>query len=265
MEGVENGDSGPLAQPGRLIELDGLRLIGVGAVFVFHCCRVFAFGSWYVVDPDRSMAATVLATLLLQWMMPLLFAVAGAALCCSLRRRPVPELLRERAFRLLVPFVGLGLLVLGPFQIYVDRLSRGAFAGSFLKFYPHAFDGLDAFGGNFPWHGVHLWYLPVLFTLTLLWLPLLRHAPGGSLLKRITMRLSPLWVLLPFSLLLAGADLLGEWVDPGFLRAMGGWTPFTYLVCLGLGAALVVAPKMRSAVRSATWIAVAIAAARSTC
>ena len=263
MEEADSGNSGYLVQPGRLIELDGLRLIGVGAVFAFHCCRVFAFGSWYVVDPDRSMAATVLATFLLQWMMPLLFAVAGSALCLSLRHRSVGQLLRERALRLLVPFFGLGLLLLGPFQIYVDRLSRGAFAGTFLEFYPQVFDGLDAFGGNFPWHGVHLWFLPVLFALTLLWLPLLRRRPGGSRLEQTAQRLRPLWILVISPLALTGADLLGEWVNPGFLRAMGGWTPFTYLVCLGLGAALVVAPKMRSAVRSATWIAVAIAAGTS--
>ena len=49
---------------------------------------------------------------------------------------------------------------------------QGSFGGSFFEFYPHYFDGMYGLGGNFVWMGLHLWYLEILFILSLLCLPL---------------------------------------------------------------------------------------------
>jgi hypothetical protein len=51
-------------------------------------------------------------------------------------------------------------------------VSHSQFAGSFIEFYPHYFDGFYAFGGNFAWMGLHSWYLEMLFIFSLITLPL---------------------------------------------------------------------------------------------
>jgi len=87
--------------------------------------------------------------------------------------------LRDRVLRLLVPFVS-GVLVIVPPQVWVERVGHGAFAGSFFAFYPHYFDGLYGFGGNFAWIGLHLWYLLLLFLITVVLAPLLYWATRPS-------------------------------------------------------------------------------------
>jgi Acyltransferase family len=65
-------------------------------------------------------------------------------------------------------------------QMYLDRLTHGMFSGSLIEFLPRYFNGLDGFGGNFPWAGVHLWYLEMLFVFSLVCLPLLLWLKRGS-------------------------------------------------------------------------------------
>jgi hypothetical protein len=72
--------------------------------------------------------------------------------------------------RLLVPLV-VGTFTHIAFQVYLERLHKGEFSGSFFDFYPHYFDGMYGFGGNFAWMGLHLWYLEALFLFSLLCLP----------------------------------------------------------------------------------------------
>ena len=244
----------------RRADLDWLRLLGVLCVFLFHCCKVFSYGGWFIVDADRSWVATILAALLRHWMMPLLFAVSGAALYHSLRQRSRGVLLRERFLRLMVPFLTLGLLVFGPLQIYIDRLSAGTFRGSFLAFFGQYFDGLDAFGGHFAWHGMHMWYLLFLFGLTVLWLPLLLpgRRSGPRALDRVGRVPFRLWMLLVLLISLVGADMLGDWLDPGGFRASGGWTIFTYALCLPIGYLLASSARWQKGVHRLMWLALGL-------
>jgi hypothetical protein len=78
---------------------------------------------------------------------------------------------------------------------------RGQFAGSFVEFYPHFFDGVYP-TGNLSWH--HLWFLAHLYGYSFLALPLFRylqHARGSRAL-RTAARVSAgpaglLWLALP--------------------------------------------------------------------
>jgi len=65
-------------------------------------------------------------------------------------------------------------------QVYLEKITHGAFHGSFWTFVPHYLDGLRGFGGNFAWDGMHLWYLEVLFIFSVLLLPLMVWLKRGS-------------------------------------------------------------------------------------
>jgi hypothetical protein len=111
--------------------------------------------------------------------------------------------------RLLVP-LALGILVLAPPQVYLERLTHGQFQGDFFQFLPRFFDG------DFAWTGVHLWYLVYLFLFTLALMPLFiwLKCPSGQRLINWLSQFSTqpgaifLWVL-PVALLLIGADPFG--------------------------------------------------------
>ena len=70
--------------------------------------------------------------------------------------------------RLLVPLV-FGMVVLVPPQVYLERLYRGQFTGSFLDWLPQAFQGGAYPAGNMSWH--HLWFLAYVLVLTFVLLP----------------------------------------------------------------------------------------------
>jgi hypothetical protein len=217
--------------------IDWLRVLATLAVFVFHSGAPFAAGDWHLNAPNKSFPITVWNAWLLLWIMPLLFCIAGASTFFSLQTRPTSRFLGERVNRLLVPLL-FGILVVVPPQVYIERISRNQFAGAFWAFYPHYFDGWYlAIGGpgNFAWMGLHLWFLLLLFLLTLLALPLLRwwqaacSQPG---LDSLTQQLDQPERLLLLALPLAVIEWL--WGNVG----LGGWHMLTYPLFFLYGAFL---------------------------
>ncbi len=90
----------------RRSDIDWLRVTATYVLFVFHVAKVFDFAPFYhVVNRDRSMVFFVLAGFIAQWHMPLFFLLAGWSLFGSLRGRSTSDFLRERARRLLLPFL----------------------------------------------------------------------------------------------------------------------------------------------------------------
>ena len=69
------------------------------------------------------------------------------------------------------------MVVIVPPQVYLERLARGQFTGSFLQWLPHAFDGVYP-KGNLSWH--HLWFVAYVLVLTLVLLPLFLWARSAS-------------------------------------------------------------------------------------
>ncbi|MEW5774602.1 MAG: acyltransferase [Thermodesulfobacteriota bacterium] len=224
--------------PNRRHANDWLTVLGMAAVFLFHCARYFNAEDWHVKNAVLSPLLSLFVQFVGQWAMPLFFLLSGMSASFSLRRRGAGEFLRNRAQRLLLPFAFSTLAASIPFQVWVERSSHGQFDGSFLDFYPHYFDGLYAFGGNFAWMGLHLWYLAMLFLFSLLVLPLApllrRTAPGAGppLLARG-------WAPLLWALPLCGVELLVNlWPEGVGIRAFGGWSPAAYLAVFLTGCAL---------------------------
>ena len=136
-------------------------------VFLFHCARYFDNEGWHVKNPQSDEVISFFVLFLSQWIMPLFFILSGISTYYMLSFRKTGAFIKSRFTRLLVPLI-FGIFVLIPPQVYIERVSNNQFMGSFFEFYPHYFDGFYAFGGNFAWMGLHLWYLEMLFVFSLL-------------------------------------------------------------------------------------------------
>lgn len=224
--------------PTRRLANDWLTVLGMAAVFLFHCARYFNAEDWHVKNPVLSPHLSLFVLFVGQWAMPLFFLLSGMSTRFSLRRRSAREFARNRALRLLLPLAFSTLVLSIPFQVWVERVTHGQFSGPFWAFYPHYFDGLYAFGGNFAWMGLHLWYLAMLFLFSLLALPLaplLRRSAAGTGTPLLARGWAPLLWVLP----LAGVELLVNLSPDGIgIRAFGGWSPASYLAVFLLGCAL---------------------------
>ena len=170
----------------RRYDLDWLRVLAFSGVFFYHCSRFFNTAGWHVKNTETSAIVDFFTNIFDLFGMPLIFAISGASIFFALRPGGARRFLRERILRLLVPLV-LGILVLAPPQVYLDRLTHGEFTSSFLAFLPHFFQP-----ANFAWTGVHLWYLEYLFVFTLVLLPLFiwLKRPSGQSAIRVLSRYS---------------------------------------------------------------------------
>jgi glucan biosynthesis protein C len=139
--------------------IDWLRVIATSGIFLFRNSRVYDYGDWSIKNIQTTLFATQFVEFMNTWMMPLFFVLSGASVYFSLRSRTGSSFLKERFFRIMIPWLVTGMFIMGPIQVYLERLSHGQFEGNFFQFLPHYFDGLYGFGGNFAFHGMHLWYL----------------------------------------------------------------------------------------------------------
>lgn len=232
------------AQQTRQYHLDWLRAFGMLAVFFYHVGMFLNSWDWHVKAVPVAPGFDIFSRLLITWLMPLFFVVSGVGAYHALSRRSWGAFARERLLRLGVPLL-MGIFLLSPHQVYVERLTHGQFEGSFWTFLPRYFDGLYLIEptGNFAWMGLHLWYLLVLLLFSLITLPLLRPVRAWA-----APRIGPvgLLVTVPLALfLLEGAlDLTG--LDFG----VSGWPMLSYLAFYLLGYALFTTEAFQQATRS---------------
>jgi peptidoglycan/LPS O-acetylase OafA/YrhL len=229
----------------RRYDLDWLRVLVILTVFIFHTSRFFDLEDWHIKNAGQYLGVQIYIVFLSSWMMPLIFAISGASLFYALgkagSRQGIVKFIQDKVLRLLVPLV-VGACTHASLQVYLDRLTHGQFSGSYFEFLPHYYNGLQGFGGNFAWTGMHLWYLLVLFLYSLLFLPLfrwLKDGSGRSLLSGLGEFLArpgaTFLLALPTILMLNLIDPdspLGDWEN-------GGWHYLVYITFF-LGGFLVV-------------------------
>ena len=236
--GLSQGTESEVAsKPPRLYYIDWLRVLAMLSIFFYHNDRFFNYHDWHMKNAVTSLWSSIHTSFFDQWMMPLFFILSGAAIFYSLRRRNAGDFIKERFLRILVPLIMVGYFLTAPPEIYLDRLSHSRFSGTFFKFYPHYFNGFDMFGGNFAWHGVHLWYLLYLFVFSLMLFPLFlsRKEAGKSLVSRLATLFEKPWTFLLLFLPLAAIDIIIDAVGLGFSRATGGWSFLSYVLFLIYG------------------------------
>jgi glucan biosynthesis protein C len=214
----------------RRHDLDWLRVLAILTVFIFHSSRFFDLGDWHVKNATQYLGVQIWIIILASWMMPLIFVISGASLFYALGKSKNSKFIQDKVLRLLVPWV-VGIFTHVSLQVYLDRLTHGQFQGSYFEFLPHYFNGLDLFGGNMPWTGMHLWYLLVLFIFSLAFLPFFRWLKGSGkdLLDRMCSFLSRpgaiILLALPTVAMLVLIDpdsTLGNWEN-------GGWYYIAYI------------------------------------
>jgi glucan biosynthesis protein C len=231
--------------------IDWLRIIATIGIFLFHNARVYDYDDWQIKNALTSLGATKFVDFMNIWMMPLFFILSGAAVYFSLKSRNGGSFLKERFFRIMIPWFLTGIFVMAPPQVYLERLSHGQFNGNFFQFLPHYFDGLYIFGGNFAWMGMHLWYLMVLSVFSVIFLPLFlpRIRTGFSPLQSIAVKLGKPWVLPLLWVPVAAASLLSGVIGLGITEQMGSWDILSYAMFFILGYMLFASPGLQEAVR----------------
>ena len=201
--------------------IDWLRNLGILFLFVFHTARIFdSLEANYVKGvPDPVSDGIVISS---YWFMPLLFLLAGMSAYFALRKYSAKEFLKERARRLLIPFI-FGLVAVVPPQAYIARIHFGT-AGNyfdFLKSYFTDFSDITGYFGSFT--PGHLWFIMYLIVITVVLLPLL--------LKIIRKGFTPKLFLNPGLLLLPAVALVILSALPG----LGGKNIFVYAGYVLLG------------------------------
>ena len=218
----------------REIDLDWLRVLATLAVFLYHSSRFFNLSDWHVKNNELSCGLHVFVIFTGQWLMPLFFVMSAVGAWHALTYRRWIKFIVERFKRLVVPLVFGTIVLLIPVQVYIERVSHGDYSGSFLSFYPEYFNGFYAFGGNFAWMGLHLWYLEMLFVFSLITLPLLlllQHKHCRKTISNIIGMLNfPFGFLLPVLIIFLMEYYMNVNIETFGRREFGGWSLFTYLV-----------------------------------
>ncbi|MGK6350426.1 acyltransferase family protein [Parapedobacter sp. DT-150] len=105
----------------RRYDIDWIRVIAIGLLLVYHVA--IGFQPWGVmigfITTDKPWVALWLPmTLLNVWRIPLLFYVSGMGVYFAIQRRNWRQLLRERASRILLPFL-FGAVFIVPIHVYL--------------------------------------------------------------------------------------------------------------------------------------------------
>jgi len=223
----------------RLYYLDWLRILAILIVFFFHCAKIFDYHTTGVYNAIRSPVLSAFREFNFIWIMPLFFAISGAAVSFSVKPGRAWPFVKSRISRLLIPLAIVGTFLINPLYVYAERLFSGQAVGGFFQWYPKFFEGMYGFGGNFAplgW-GTHLWYLKFLLIYSLILLPLFIRSKKriAGRLKTLSNRFEKpsalLLLFLPISVIGAGFEIIGL----GGIRVMGGWDPISYLLFFGYG------------------------------
>ena len=218
----------------RLYYLDWMRVFAILVVFLHHCGKIFDYHTSVVFNDIRSLFLSAFREFNFLWIMPLFFVISGASVYFSFRPAGTGKFVKSKIRRLLIPLLLVGTFLINPVYVFIERLFEGRAVGGFFGWYPHYFEGMYGFGGNFMPLGMgdYLWYLQSLFVYSLILLPLfmISKKTGASLLTKLSVLFKKPWALfllfLPISASAAAFELLGL----GDMRVMGDWDPGSYLL-----------------------------------
>ena len=225
------------------------------AIFLFHNARFFNEDDWHVKNFQVDFGMSVFVAVLDHFIMPLFFVLSAIAIYYALKKRTNAEFMRERVFRLLIP-LGVGMFTHIMIQVYIENITHARFIGTFWQFIPHYFNGFYAFGGNFAWMGLHLWYLMMLFLFSWLMLSTFQRINRSQdftvkLADFITKPLGVYLIIIPLFLMELLVSLSPETIGR---RDFGGWSPLTYLVFFVIGYLLATDTRYRPAIEKVRFI-----------
>lgn len=152
--------------------IDNIRITCILLLFPFHTCRVFTEENFYV-HANHVQWCDLFVKWMDPWFMPILFLLAGMSSYLSLNKRTMKEYIKERVSKILIPCI-CGVVLTVPIQTYYAEKFHNHFTGSYLEqlklFFTKATDLTGYTGGFTP---AHLWFLLVLFIVSLIGLPII--------------------------------------------------------------------------------------------
>ena len=245
----------------RRFDLDWLRVLAILSVFVYHSTRFFNLGNWHVKNPITYTGVEVFERFMEIWMMPLVFLISGASIFYAMDKGGADKFFKDKVLRLLVPLL-VAMFTYASLQVYLERITHGEFNGSYFAFLPHYFQGmyLDVGStGNFAIHGMHMWYVMILFIYCILFYPLFRWWKGsgqGMLDKLGGILASPwvLWLALAIPIL-----FLHHWVsDSDWEFGAGGWPFLYYIFFLLYGFVIVSHERLQTNIKRVRWFSLIV-------
>ncbi len=240
----------------RRYDLDWLRVLAILSVFIFHCTRFFDTDDYLIKNATTYLPVQIWLEFCTSWGMPLILIISGASAFLALEKTRPGKYVMGLLLRLFVPLM-VGMFTHVAFQIYLEHLQKGTFSGSFFEFYPHYFEGMYGFGGNFAWMGLHLWYLELLFILSLICLPFFIWSKRTSIGRRVLQGMgdllaNPAAVLLlalPAILLILNLDE-ETWGN----QALGGWSVVIYPLFYIAGFVILSNERLQKYIVQMRWI-----------
>lgn len=155
----------------RRYDIDWLRVIAIGLLLIYHVA--IGFQPWGAmigfITNQKSWAALWTPMMLLNvWRIPLLFFVSGMGVYFAMQQRNWKQLIRERAWRILLPFV-FGMFVVVPVHVLIWRYHYNMEL-------------------RYSWNPGHLWFLGNIFSYVLVLSPVLfylKHHEAGAVVRFI--------------------------------------------------------------------------------
>jgi glucan biosynthesis protein C len=182
-----------MLQKERIYYLDWLRICAFGILILFHSWQPFTNFSWLLNSEHKTIVADIFTVFFHTWRLHLIFFVSGVGTWLAIRARG-KYFFNDRFLRLIVPFI-FGAIVIVPCQYYYQMLQKGIDI-SFIDFminYPKFQINKDIRFDLFLWIieiGIHLWYLPYLFIMTLITFPLLKRINTKGLSEAFMQKLT---------------------------------------------------------------------------
>ncbi len=246
----------------RRLDIDWLRIILILTVFFFHSNRFFNGEDWHVANFTASRLSDGIIGIMYPWMMPTIMVLSAASIAFALSGRSTGKFVVDKVKRLFIPLI-FGIFVLAFPQVYLERVSHGVFVGTLFQFFPHFFEGMYGFGGNFAWMGLHLWYLLVLFVYTLIFLPLflaLRTKIGSAIVRGFAWLFSkPGLIYLLLILPTITIEMVSE-DSPFGMTDFGGISLASYVVYFLLGFLIFSDDRLQRAIIRQRWVSLVLLA-----
>ena len=245
----------------RRYDLDWLRVLAILSVFVYHSTRFFNLGNWHVKNTVTYLSVETLERFMEIWMMPLVFLISGASIYYAMNKGGAGTFFKDKVLRLFVPLL-VAMFTYASLQVYLERITHGQFSGSYFAFLPHYFEGvyLDVGStGNFAFHGMHMWYVMILFIYCIIFYPLFSWWKGsgrGVLDKLGTIFAFPwtMWLAMALPIL-----LLHTWVsNTDWEFGAGGWPFLYYIFFLLYGFVIVSNEPLQSNIKRMRWVSLIV-------
>lgn len=177
--------------------MDNIRNFTILLLFPVHTFMIWNdFGSKFYIWAGENKILSTAIVLINPWFMPLLFVLAGMSARYGLKRRTYREFVKQRFWKLGVPFVS-GTIFLVPFQTWYARKYFDSYQGGILEHLQYFFTHITDFSGyDGAFTPGQLWFILFLFLISMITLILFKLLPYEKLSEQIEKISAPVILLL---------------------------------------------------------------------